>query len=315
MKIITVILIIMICLFEGCGYNATGKLSQDLDSLHLIIRPCSPATVGGVCREGLEIDQLITLSPSHGVAGILIECSHRDTAGLSDVISNADIPVDIVIFESGSSRISSEQKGLSWEPRFQWRISPEECSFQAMVVLSNQTGQIWNARSVDIVLDDDHLAASSSGFLRIEQGYTIVPWWESPGRELSTRIIYGWPFPARWNALKPCIVTNAGPVISGIEIDGVITWPLRTGDTLWVPQQEEIFLDEIVKQDSSMLQCTLTIHNPGSELISIELVHPHLLPRGAVFLPGEGFVYSLDLQPGDVKRLDYSISYDMDDRN
>jgi hypothetical protein len=316
MRILLTSVAILLLLASCGGPGATGRLSEDLDSISMTIDMTGPAMVEGVPSDDTDLDDLIRLSPAHGVTEIHIQCSASDSARLQEVAdsSSATVRLETVTSEQGT-RVLSAIRGLEWEPRYEWSFTGNDCLFQGMVVLFNSTGQTWLPRQVDVLDQESRLAATTNGVVTIPEGPTVVRWWQSNGTALDPHLIYGWPRPARWNLVTPCLLQSPGPVVYSPEDHATLGWPVRTGDTLWVDVEADLLsIQEELEQLEAGLAGVVLVENHTNAARRIRIRYPGLLPRGAVFIPEEEIPEALILDPFETRALHYTVSYDLSDR-
>ena len=111
------------------------------------------------------------------------------------------------------------------------------------------------------------------------------------------------PNPGRWNAVQPMLVPDAGYIPPSEET------LLHNGDTLWVPMDERISLEETSQQNPTGYECTLEMENISNEPLDLRLVYPDRLPRGAFMLLEDGSPSDYTLSPGGAASVNYSIVY------
>lgn len=316
MRILLTSVAILLLLASCGGPGATGRLSEDLDSISMTIGMTGPAMIEGVPSASTELDDLIRLSPAHGVTGILIQCSASDSARLREVADSASVTVHLEASSADQgTRVLSAIRGLEWEPRYEWSFTGRDCLFQGMVVLFNSTGQTWLPEQVDVLDLESRLAATTNGAITIPQGPTVVRWWQSSGNALEPHLIYGWPRLARWNLVTPCLLQSPGPVVYSPDDDISLGWPVRTGDTLWVDVETDLLtIQEELEQKGDSIAGVLFVENHTDESQTLRVRYPVLLPRGAVFLPEEEIYETLTLEPFEARALRYTVSYDLNDR-
>ncbi|MBN1433748.1 hypothetical protein JW921_03255 [Candidatus Fermentibacterales bacterium] len=294
------------------GPAATGRLSEDLDSTSMTIGVSGLALVRGACAPAMDLAELVRLAPGNDVNRLTVYCPSSQVEDVALAADTSPIPVEVVLLSEGGPRVVSEVEGLSWEPRYEWSITGSDCLFQGLVVLHNSTDQVWAPLNVDVLDEEERIAAEATGGLTLPPGASVVRWWQASGTVLEPHLVYGWPRLARWNILRPCVVRGAGPVLPRPGSLSTIWWPVVTGDTLWVEAEPGFLsLTEGTEADDVALQGAVFVENGTSGTLSIRVVYPELLPRGAVFIPGPDLCDSISLGPYETRVLHYSVTYSL----
>ena len=300
---LTVFLII-----SGCG-KATGMASTDMEALFITVRQEKPASVEGNLAENVNLGKMVSLLPSTGVTEIRVTCTQSDSSSLRQVADTVSIPIYITASEASTvAEISISQKGLLWRPSYCWNVSESgTCSIEGLVILSNSTNQIWNAATVRI---EDHLGnavATTGTGLTIPEGDVVVRWWEATGEAGTLSVEYGWPYSGQWNALQPLIVPSAGPLTPDGSRQEL--WSRSASDTIFVLVDNVVEISEQQEQLPVAFKPLLTKPTTITASIDIRMAYPDKLPRGASFVPGDGFQDYVTLTPLESRTMRYSLIY------
>ena len=276
-----------------------------LESISLVLHIDRPAEVAGFLSQGASPCNTVEYPDLSGVSRLSFICSPEDSTEFFDQLSDAVIPCEVSA--AGNNRTSSVeywQEGITWRPGYHWTVNEDSCVFAATVIVSNSTGREWFSQKTVMNDYSENPVCMVSDTLIIRNGDMELGWWNARGTALPLTLSYGWPVNTQWNQLVPCIVQDAGQLITGTR-----EWPLRTGDTLWIQPETEIEIVETVLQNTTGYHCTLQIYNQTDVYTEIRIVHPDRTPRGALFQRKENFSSFLGLQPGDLVILEYRILY------
>ena len=277
----------------------------------MTIGMAGPALIEGTVGTETDIKDMIRLAPGNGVTAMRIHYPGEPPADLETMADTSSIRIELL--SSGLLRpgVESRIDGIVWEPRYEWSFTGRDCLFEGLVVIGNRTGQTWNTRSISVVDESRHIAATTTAELPVPEGPSVVRWWQSPGRVLDPHLIYGWPRLGRWNLMWPCVLQSPGPVIHPAGEMNVVTLPARTGDTLWIEAGPEdgLALYETMENGQSSIAGAVLVESSSLEALSIIVRYPSVLPRGALFRAGEGLADSIYLQPKETRILHYSIVY------
>jgi hypothetical protein len=304
MKIAVTTLILTI-IIAGCT-EKERYAERYLDRTSIVLHLDRPAEVSGVLRQGASPDNTVEFPDLSGISRLSFSCGTDDSLELLEQLPDAVLPFEIEA--DGNSAFPSVeywQDGITWQPVCRWTVESDSCSFTATVTLSNRTGREWFSQTTVMMDESGNPVCMVSDTLIIRNGDMELGWWNATGQALPLTLSYGWPVNSQWNQLVPCIVPNAGDLVSDIQ-----EWPIRSGDTLWIQPETEIEMTETVHQNTTGYECTLQIYNQTEEYTEIRIVHPERTPRGAQFQPGEEFQSFIGLQPGDLATLEYRITYE-----
>jgi hypothetical protein len=304
-KILTSLIIALAV--SGCG-KTTGMASQDLEPVFITVRLEGPASVEGNLAEGVDLRKLLAALPATGVTEIRVRCGMEDSSSIREVVDTLEIPLYIDLHAEEVPALTLHQDGLNWVPRYGWSSdNAGNCSVEGTAVVSNSTGQLWNASMVRIEDAEGNSVAATSAGLEIPGGDLTVDWWLTRGRVGTLSLVYGWPVTGRWNTLLPLVVSSPGPVLQGGTGDELL---VREGsDTVWVRADELLEMTEQMSQARNGYLYAMTVTNLTGGELGLNLLYPEMLPRGAVIRPGEGFESEIVLPPGGSRSMHYSIVY------
>lgn len=276
-----------------------------LDSIGLVLHMDRPAEVAGFLRKGTSPGHAVEYPDMSGITRLSFTCSPDDSIKLLERLSDTVIPFTVSATEySDAPSVEYWQEGITWQPGYHWIVNEDSCVFAATIILSNSTGREWFSQKTVMEDISGNPVCMVSDTLIIRNGDMELGWWNARGPTLPITLRYGWPVNSQWNQLVPCIVPNAGELITGAG-----ELPLRTGDTLWIQPETTIETTEIVQPNTTGYECTLMIYNQTEEYTEIRISHPDRTPRGALFQRQGNFQSFMGLQPGDVVILEYRILY------
>lgn len=300
--------LVAVLLVSACG-RGTGRYPEDdLDDLHLTLRFNSPAEVSGYLAPGIDITEAVeTVDPS-SMRSVTFLCGPEDSALAAPMLQGLIIPVTLTC-EGFTERVSVgyTQDGLTWLPGYSWDVRGSSATVTATVTLSNITGRPWDTTGLTLLDRNGNPVCRYQDSLTIPDGELCLGWWNSTGAALPVTLQYGRPIPGQWNPLLPMVMEGTGALVG--VVDSLPEWPLRTGDTLWVPASEGLTLRESLTQVAAGYQASLVIENSTSSPITVRLAHPDRLPRGAWFIQGSGFEEHISIDPLGTATVDYSITY------
>ncbi len=296
--------LVLIMMFAGCA-EKERYAERYLDSIGLVLHMNRPAEVAGFLRQGASPSHAVEYPDLSGISRLSFTCSPEDSAKLFEQLSLAVVPCELsAAGHTDFIFVEYWQEGITWQPEYHWTINADSCFFAATVIVSNGTGREWFSRNTIMKDLSGNPVCMVSDTLIIRNGDMELGWWNASGPALPLTLRYGWPVNSQWNQLVPCIVPHAGELI-----EGIIEWPIRTGDTLWIQPDIELEITETVHQNTTGYDCTLQIYNQTGMYTEIRIAHPDRTPRGALFQPQGSFPSLLGLQPGDMVILEYRILY------
>ncbi len=296
--------LVLTMMIAGCA-EKERYVERYLDSISLVLHMNRPAEVTGLLKPGASPGHTVEHPDLTGISRLSFTCSSRDSSELLEQLPDTVIPFDVTVSSQNESpSIEYWQDGIHWKPAYSWTLTEDSCFFSATVIIGNSTGREWFSRSAIMNDITGNPVCMVSDTLIIRTGDMELGWWNARGPALSHTLRYGWPVNTQWNQLIPCIASNSQEMITGIH-----QWPVRTGDTLWIPPEQEIEISETIHQNSRGYDCTLQIYNQTDEYTEIRISHPDRTPRGALFQPQGDFPSLLGLWPGDVVILEYRITY------
>jgi len=297
--------LILTMLIAGCA-EKERYAERYLDTIGLVLHIDRPAEVAGLLKQGVSPGSTLEYPDLSGISRLSFSCSPEDSIRLLEQLDETEIPFEVSADEYNRlPSVEYWQDGITWRPLYHWTVSDNSCFFTANVVISNSTGREWFSRSTVMADFSDNPVCMVSDTLIIRGGDMELGWWNAGGTALPLTLRWGWPVSSEWNQLVPCIVPGAGQLVEGTG-----DWPLRTGDTLWVPPDTELEIVETVLQNTTGYDCSLQIYNQTDEYTEVRILHPEITPRGALFQTGEDFYSFIGLHPGDLINLEYRITYD-----
>lgn len=300
----TVTTLILTMLIASCA-EKERYAERYLDSIGLVLHMERAAEVNGFIKEGASPDHTVEYPDLSGISRLSFTCSSDDSIRLLEQLNEASIPFEVSAASySGFSSVEYCQEGITWQPAYHWVVNGDSCFFAATIVVSNYTGREWFSQNTMMKDISGKPVCMVSDTLIIRNGDMELGWWNARGPLLPLTLRYGWPVNSQWNQIVPCILPDAGELITGMR-----EYPLRTGDTLWIRPENEIEITETIHQNTTGYDCTLQIYNQTEEYTEIRITHPDITPRGALFQPLESFPPFLGLHPGDVVILEYRILY------
>lgn len=300
--IVTTLMLTMI--ITGCA-EKERYAERYLDSISLVLHTDRPAEVAGFLRQGASPGHAVEYPDLSGISRFSFTCNPEDSTNFLEKMSPSVIPFEIsAAVNSAAPSIEYWQEGITWQPGYQWVVNEDTCFFAASVIVSNFTGREWFSQNTVMKDPSGNSVCMVSDTLIIRNGDMELGWWNTRGSALPLTLRYGWPVNSQWNQLIPCIVPDAGELITGIR-----EWPIRTGDTLWVQPERKLEITETIHQNTTGYDCTLQIYNQTGEYTDVRISHPDTTPRGALFQILGHFPSFLGLHPGDVVILEYRILY------
>ncbi len=293
MKPVLASVLTLLALCACADRSCTGYASRDLRGVAILLDPESDAVVTGTPSCGSPVEFAGNLATA-GVTLLELTSYPADTTGIGALLENSPFPI---LYHSGEPRVALHIEGLNWE----LRINPGERT-TGTALITNRTGETWNADSVKLSASGGILARSSGGVVIPFEG-AVIPWWEIDASPPETLLVYGFPTLGRWNAVIAIPMLTQPPPLPGTDA------AMIRNDTLWLPADHLVRTDLTWTTRSNGYNCTLDIRSTTGSSIRLRVVLPERLPRGAVTQPGEGFVPSLTLPAGGSLQLRYSEIY------
>lgn len=299
----------IILIFAACS-ERERYAERYLDSVSLNIYMERSVEVSGLLKREYSPTDAMDSQGIFSISQLSFACSYEDSLEIANNMQNMPIPTQITTELTGSRPLLSyRQQGIYWEPRYRWTLEGESCDFSATAAIRNSTGREWFAENIVMMDASGEPACRISDTLIVAVGELELGWWNATGTVLPLTMCYGWPTPAQWNQVVPCLVPDAGTILEDRPNDG--SWPISKGDTLWIPSQLSLETSEIIQQNSNGYSGILQIYNPTHDYIEVRITHPDLLPRGAHFVEREGFPSFVGMFPGDIVLLEYDIVYQL----
>jgi hypothetical protein len=279
----------LLALLCGCGSGVTGSLEEHLSIRAVEVRQSGPATVRAVLRSPGLLAELIRSLEGTSVRHLRADA--EVDAETAEASRRAGYCVELQPYAGrpDSLYVTCEVDGLSWSPDYSWSLAGGEVGMTGRIRLSNATDTDWSADTV-LVLDRDGTVLARAEGVGVPPGTVIYPWWRSNGSAHGPVVSFGWPEPGRARAMLAFFPRMPGPVVSSDML------PAYGGDTLWLPADGLLRVDQRTAQLADGYSYRLRLTNTTDSAVTAELRFPARLPRGTVLSgrpPG-----SLTLQPG-----------------
>jgi|GEM_PF-1409001 len=308
MKRIVTTLAVAAILLLGCDTGEQHYPEVYLTSVRLDLYLNSPAQVTGYLAQGVSLHEALENIDAARLRNLNIRCSVQDSIDIEPIVETMIIPVSVSTTDfTGATAVSYSQDGITWTPRYSWAETGGLVRFDATITISNVSDRRWTAAGLTMMDGEGMPVCGIPDSVIIPENDMVLRWWSAEGYALQTSLVYGWPSHARWNLLNPILVEEPGFLLG--QLGGLPEWPRRTGDTLWIPPEEDILLTENLMQHPRGYNGTLDIENRTGRPLSLQLVYPDVLPRGAGFKVEADPSGNLSLGISDKVRLEYTISY------
>ena len=295
-------------LVTACDRGGGSYPEEYLSGVWLDLYLNSPAQVSGYLAPGVTLEQALEHMVTARIRYLTIRCSYQDSIAIEPILASVIVPVEVSTENfTGSTAVTYSQDGITWTPGYSWTRNGSPRRFDATIKLSNVSGRSWTVTGVTMMDDQGMPVCGIPDSVSIPDGELITGWWSAEGYALTSTLVFGWPSYASWNHLAPFVTEGIGPLQG--PLGGLPEWPLRTGDTLWIPSEEDVVLTENLTQHPRGYNGTLDIDNRSGDPVSLRLSYPDLLPRGAEFKVEGDPSRLLMLEAGEKVRLEYTIAY------
>jgi len=241
MKRIVTTLAAAATLILGCDTGEQQYPEVYLTSVRLDLYLNSPALVTGYLAQGISLQKALENIDAARLRNLIIRCSIQDSIDIEPIVATMIIPVSVSTTDfTGVTAVSYSQDGITWSPRYSWTATGSPMRFDATITTSNVTGRRWTAASLTMMDAEGLPVCGIPDSVIIPEDDMVLRWWSTEGYALQTSLVYGWPSHARWNLLVPVVAEEPGYLLG--QLGGLPEWPRRTGDTLWIPVEEDILL-------------------------------------------------------------------------